>query len=56
MERNPYIVAGMLKGQIAEGVANQNMVGSTAKRLLVTIEELKDAIAAREQDVRDGKY
>ena len=56
MNRNPYELIGMLKGQIAEGVANQNMVGSAAKRLLATIEELKESIAAREQDVRDGKY
>ena len=56
MERNPYILIGMLKGQIAETTENNNLVGSAAKRLLVTVEELKEAIAAREQDVRDGKY
>ena len=56
MNRNPYELIGTLKGQIGEGVANQNMVGSTAERLLVTIDALKEAIAAREQDVRDGKY
>ena len=56
MNRNPYEIIGMLKGQIGEGVANSNIVGSAAERLLVTIEALKDAIAAREQDVRDGKY
>ena len=56
MERNPYILIGVLRGQIGEGVTNQNMVGSTAERLLVTIEALREAIAAREQDVRAGKY
>ena len=56
MERNPYILIGILKGQLSEGVANSNIVGSAAERLLVTIEALKEAIAAREQDVRDGEY
>ena len=56
MERNPYILIGMLKGQIDETTENKNIIGSAANRLLVTVEELKEAIVAREQDVRDGKY
>ena len=56
VERNPHILIGMLKGQISETAENNNLLGSAANRMLETVEELKEAIAAREQDIRDGKY